>query len=261
VSGFTTLNLNARGTPNPSFELDVGSVLQRTFSTWIANLVPFSVVGLLVYLPALIAYGVLAVFGGHILLVTLVKLLEAVLSIALTGAITYGVFQHLRGQQASVNDLISTGFSHVGAVFLTGLLAGFAITLGFLLFCVPGLIVMTMFWVAQPVAVMENPGATASLSRSSDLTSGNRWSVFAIALVVGLATGGVSVVIQLAISAILGIPSGTTVGSQKAVSEILGTLLLVPLHCLGALAPAVVYHDLRVGKEGIEIDELVRVFE
>jgi hypothetical protein len=39
------------------------------------------------------------------------------------------------------------------------------------------------------------------------------------------------------------------------------TILSIPLQCLTAVAPVVVYHDLRVGKEGVDVEELLRVFD
>ena len=39
------------------------------------------------------------------------------------------------------------------------------------------------------------------------------------------------------------------------------TLFLLPFQCLQAAAPAVGYQDLRLHREGADVDDLVRVFE
>jgi hypothetical protein len=117
---------------------------------------------------------------------------------------------------------------------------------------------MCMNWVAVPVAVIEQPGSTASLSRSQDLTSDTRLAVFAVILVIGMIVGVVSVVgngVVVALSSAVGSPG------VKAAATVLLTLVLIPFQCLQAASAAVGYHELRLNREGVGLDELVRVFE
>jgi hypothetical protein len=39
------------------------------------------------------------------------------------------------------------------------------------------------------------------------------------------------------------------------------TLLMIPFECLQATSAAVGYHDLRVHREGADVEDLVKVFE
>jgi len=39
------------------------------------------------------------------------------------------------------------------------------------------------------------------------------------------------------------------------------TIVSIPFECLKAAAAAVGYHELRMNREGVGLDELVRVFE
>src|SRR5689334_3465056 len=50
-------------TGDPNFRVDVGSVLARTLSVWGRNLVPFCLVGLVVYSPVLLGLGAIAASG------------------------------------------------------------------------------------------------------------------------------------------------------------------------------------------------------
>jgi hypothetical protein len=262
VSGFTPRGVDPGG-PNPNFQLDLGSVLERTFRIWFGNLISFSIVGFLVYLPAVLAYAGLAVAGKNEF-VLVVAVLSGVLSIVLTGGVTYGVIQELHGHTASVGELTTTGFSRLLQAFGAGLLVFVSTILGCCAGGVPGLIVLTIFWLAVPIAVIESPGVFSSLSRSGDLTQGNRWSVFALALILWLLTFAASIIISVAVTALsvaIGAASRGDGPGQGAVSQVFVTLLGIPFQCLGAVAPAVVYHDLRVGKEGVEVDELLKVFE
>jgi hypothetical protein len=249
---------------DPRFELDVGTVLARTFRVWLENLGPFLLVGLVVNSPVFLALGLIVVTASEMPLAqSLLDVLSNFLTLILTGAVTYGVFHSLRGQRATVGQILSKGLSRLGTVWLTGLLVGLGTLLGFCALIVPAFILMTRWWVAIPVAVIEDSTATESMRRSGELTSGNRWRVFALILVVGLITSGGAMVLAVALTAIQGATVGTggQAGHLVAWAQALLQLLVLPLTALAAVTPAIVYHDLRVGREGADIDELLKIFE
>ena len=262
MSGSISLGLSrdvASGDPN--YALDVGSVLGRSFSVWAANLVPFCLVGLVVHSPVLLVLAGIGLSGTPMpLLVTFLDFLSSFLTLILTGAVTYGVFQELRREESSAGEILRLGLSRLGTVFLTGLLSGLATFLGFCALIVPGFVLLSMWWVAVPVAVIESPGASAALSRSSALTEGNRWRVLAVALVIGT---GVVVVTILFTAVLTALAAVRTPGARElsAWPQALLKLLLIPVQALAAVAPAIVYHDLRVGREGADVEELLKVFE
>jgi hypothetical protein len=246
---------------NPNFKLDVGSVIGRSFSVWGANLVPFTLVGVVVLSPVLVGYALLAFAGSASTPLTgLLNITANILGLALTGSVTYGVFQHIRGERAGTGDILRMGLAKLLTVWGTGILAGLAIMLGLCALLVPGLILMVRFWLAVPVAVIESPGASASLSRSTELSEGNRWALFALALVMGL----VQFVTAMALGAIVGVATiGDAPGSprQAATMYFVIQLLVIPTTALAAVAPAIAYHDLRKGKEGADVEELLKAFD
>ena len=61
--------------------------------------------------------------------------------------------------------------------------------IGFILIIVPGLILITIWSVAAPVVVLENPGVFAALRRSRELVRGNGWQVFGVILVLYIVVG------------------------------------------------------------------------
>jgi hypothetical protein len=258
-----TLSLtDSRPTPDPNFQLRVGDVLSRSFSVWLRHFFPFMLMALIFYSPALIYLGVLLAVGASTEAFTVFSSLEAFFSIlvnlVLSGAVTYGVFQHLRGQSAGTTDILRAGLRHLFPVLGASILSGLAMMLGFIVLVVPGLILMCRFWVAVPVAVVEDPGAGNSLSRSTELTEGSRWPIFGLALILGAITIGVAMLVGVLIRL-----SGATppVDRAELFGELAGTLLSLPVQLLGAVAAAVAYHDLRVGREGADVEELVKVFD
>lgn len=232
----------------------VGNVLSRTFPIWVRNIIPFSILSVIVYLPLGIFLfaaapdaedtdSILAYVGVYVLLLL-------VLQQVVSGALIYGVFQQLRGEPAGLGDCIRVGFARLLPVIAVGVLAGLLALLGLLLLIVPGIILACMYWVAVPVAVVEKPGVIAALKRSAQLTSGEKGSVFLVLFLLN--------VIQQVASKILDAVTGES-GGYVAIATSL--VLTIAFGMLSAVASAVGYHDLRVSKEGVGIEDLVRVFE
>ena len=115
-------------------------------------------------------------------------------------------------------------------------------------FVVPGIIVACMLYVAVPVCVIEKAGVFESLNRSGELTRGYRWQIFALWALVTVIAG----IAQIVLSWFVGV-------------TLWGKLLTfgwqVFAAAFGAVLVAVIYHDLRVTKEGIDIDSLANVFD
>jgi len=250
---------------NPNYRLDAGSVLSRTVSVWAQNLFSFCLVGFVAYLPVFLLIGALAATDNFQPgMEQLVELATKLFGLVLTGAVTYGVFRHLHGDRAEAGEVLRVGLSRFWPVLLTAIVVGLATTLGFCLLIVPGILLLVRFWVAVPVVVIESSGISVALSRSETLTEGNRLTIFGLALLMGviLFVG----VMALGIGAVLLTNSPGPLHTWGAVpmgpvAQALVALLSIPLQTLAAVGPAVAYHDLRVGKEGADVEELLRVFE
>jgi hypothetical protein len=247
---------------NPSYQLDVGRVISQSFSITASNLLPFGLVGLICYLPVIFVQAILAVAPSQpnagVWLALAVAVAQGLASLVLTGALTFGVMRHLNGDRAGAGEIVQAGLSSLGRVFVVSLMVGIMTMLGLVLCIVPGIIVMCMNWVAVPVAVMEDPGATQSLGRSQDLTAGTRLPVFAVLLVIGMIVGAVGFFGGIVVAV-----AGEATGSAglRSVATIALTILSIPFECLKAASTAIGYHELRVNREGVRLDDLVRVFE
>jgi hypothetical protein len=247
---------------NPAYQLDVGRVISQSFSITVSNLPSFGLVGLVCYLPVIFMQAIFVLAPppseGALWVILVVSVAQSLATLVLTGALTFGVMRHLQGEKPGAGEIVQAGLSSLGRVFVVSLMVGIMTMIGFVFCIVPGVLVMCMNWVAVPVAVIEQPGSTASLSRSQDLTSGTRLAVFAVILVIGMIVGVVSVVgngVVVALSSAVGSPG------VKAAATILLTLVLIPFQCLQAASAAIGYHELRLNREGVGLDELVRVFE
>lgn len=250
-------------------EVQAGRLISSTFSIFFRNFVPFTIVAFLVNLPSMLI-GIWAVWT---LSLDDLSNWESQLKIAerfdqftnfifsglASGTITYGVIQQLRGHHAGLGQCLSVGFSSLPRIMGISILTGLATALGMLLLLIPGLIVMTMLATAPVVGVVEREGVMASLRRSSDLSQGHRMQIFLTFLVLGL----ILVVPAFAIG-FMAVRPGTTpeeiLGTLKTM-QVIQNAMAILTGGLFATAPAVIYHALRTAKEGVDTEEIARVFD
>lgn len=241
-------------------DFSIGSILGRSFSIFGKNIVSFILLGVLLHIPSIyIVHDLLAQIdsgswdGSSGLLPRLIGFFSGQM---LAATLIYGTVMELRGMHAGVGKCIQVGLVRALPVMLTAIVAGLAIGVGFILLIVPGIIVMTILYVAIPVAVVERPGIMAALSRSSELTRGYRMRIFGLVFVVM----GTAVLINYLIGSKVGdafLEDPSSLGTYLYAS----TAFEIVLAILGAIISAVVYHDLRAIKDGVNIDELAAVFE
>jgi uncharacterized membrane protein len=127
---------------------------------------------------------------------------------------------------------------------------GVLIILGFMLLVVPGIILATALAITIPVCVVEQIGPFASIRRSAFLTKGNRWRILGIWLLVAVVTlvaSGLALLFKHA----LGMDAGA----------ILGFVMQSVVSAFTTLAAVVMYHDLRVAKEGVDTNRIAAVFD
>jgi hypothetical protein len=229
----------------------VGEILGETFSIYFANFLPFAVLTAVALAPA---YALGFLIGGAprvsallILSGLLLGLISILASYITTGAITFGVFQQLRGNDASIAECLSRGLSLLLPVFGLALVQSLAIGLGLMACIVPGLLLAVRWAVSIPAAVTEGTGGSASIERSTFLTDGLRWDVFGVLFVLG--------VIQIGSVALLRLVAGNPI--LFLILTGLKDLLVVGISATGS---AVMYYRLRGIKESVDVDQISSVF-
>jgi len=122
------------------------------------------------------------------------------------------------------------------------------------LLVIPGIIVFVITAAAVPAVVVERPGIWGSIKRSAELTKGNRWRVFALLVIFYIVIMGMAWVLGLFGLPIL-VPDGTVFAIivLYAWSGITTTFF--------AVFGAVLYHDLRIAKEGVSTEQIAAVFD
>jgi hypothetical protein len=118
------------------------------------------------------------------------------------------------------------------------IVAGIGIAIGFVLIIIPGLILLTIWSVAAPVMVIEQPGVFAALGRSRDLVRGHGWPVFGTIVLAAL--------IDLAVNIVAAVVASGLSDAGTAVVNWIAATLTAPVF---ALTSAALYFALLAVKE------------
>lgn len=246
----------------PSGPLAIGAVLARTFQIMLRNCVAFGLMSLLAYALLAIAYYFVAPLltsmpnaGREIIIYVMDIPVWAMLS----AGVVYGTILDLRqGARPSVVTVVSRGIASVLPAIAVGLAVILCIMLGTVLLIVPGIIIWVIYYVAIPVAVVERTGVGESLERSRLLVRGNGWRVFGVIIVL--------FVFQMIVSRFLGNENGAAMAIIDALGDwSIGNLVSIVIECLlvvlTAISSAVIYHDLRLLKDGGDVEQIAAVFD
>jgi hypothetical protein len=263
----------------PVFEpMSVGGVLDQAFRLYRENFVRFLAIVAIIQVPLylLLMVWAVAMQAGMVRVQeegTAEEAQAIVLGISMIGLLLYvpltvvgqqlttaalvkSISESYLGREASVGQsyrfVLPKALSLIGAALLVALIAG----VGYLLCVVPGVIFALWFSLTAPSIVIENRGATAGMSRSKDLVSGNLGRVFLVFLIVFLISAAFSFVFgaagQFLAMTVLADKRLALVAIQQLL-EMIPAILVMPI---GAAASVLLYYDLRIRKEGFDLELL-----
>jgi hypothetical protein len=232
----------------------VGSVISRSGSVMSRHFLAFFIVTVIAYSPMLLLVRTQTTEPSEALGQALWALLGGVLLTMLStlsyAIILHAAFQDMRRRRVRLAESLTVGLRRFLPLIGLAFVAGILVVLGLILLIIPGLILYTMWFVGVPACVVERRGPWTSLRRSRELTKGYRWKLFGLALLLLVANLGGSV-IQIVLTALAGPIVGVT--GQLIWSGIWAAF--------SAIVITVTYYDLRVVKEGVDIDQIAAVFD
>src|SRR5437667_4507368 len=134
-------------------------------------------------------------------------------------------------------------------VLWVAILNSLIVGLGFLLFIIPGIIILVRTAVAIPAAVLENQKGWAAIQRTDALTEGNRGRIFLVFVLFAILDSAAAFISQLPFSVAGYLRHGPTPGWLFEMSNLSGAVFDVIVGPLLTIALTLVYYDLRVRKE------------
>jgi hypothetical protein len=240
----------------------VFGTIRQSLSVWARNLIAILILGVIFFSP-LIYYFVHSVmkvretgepasieFWWLVVMSSLVYGADQLLA----APIVYGVVQELNGTHAGVGACLAQGLKRFFPVFFTIFLLYWCVFFGLYTLLIPGFVLATGLFVAVPAAVCERPGVMGTLTRSFELTEGNRMRIFGLLLLFwGARTGAKYVALDLID------PQGHAIEGQVLLITIFAIDFL--FSTFGAVIQGVTYSRLRQIKDGVSTADLARVFE
>ncbi len=258
--------------------MSLGEVLDRTFTLYREHFLLFVGIAALPNLVMLLfrfglllfTSGVVAGNGSHLPSAGFIGgfvvgfLGAGILMLALIGvsqAATISAVSNLfLGRDTSVAESYSGAKGHIVGVIVVMLLSGLATMVGMIFLIIPGIYIACRLAVSVPVSVVENESPVASMERSMELTKDFAGQVFLLLLLVVVLSYVVAIMLQFpvmffTITAALAkrqVSMGVTAYSY--IAEFVSQVLVGPI---GTISAALMYYNLRVRKEGFDIQHLM----
>lgn len=220
-------------------KLDVGGTLSQAFSIYGSQAGVLIPLALVLFLVVAVVNGIAA---GSVVLLPIGLAVSIIAATLYTGMVVTLVSDVQDGRRdSSVGDLVNSAAPVILPLIGAGLLAGIGIGIGFLLFVIPGLFLMTIWAVIAPAIVLERVGVFQAFGRSRELVRGDGWRVFGVIVSV--------VIIVFVVRAILGAIAVGIDDSTVAriIFDWIGSSLTAPIT---AIVAAVIYFHLKGVKEG-----------
>ncbi|HET6953063.1 MAG TPA: hypothetical protein VFI47_21965 [Acidimicrobiales bacterium] len=181
----------------------------------------------------------------------LVAVVTSLSLVCVAAAVAHEVSQWMMGRDAAAGELFGVVGRRIVPLAVSMVLVKVAEIAGILGCYVGILFVMTLFVVVAPVVAVEGCGPFAALGRSVSLVRGRFFPVMGVAVLMGI----VGTVLTYALGAL---PEGIALALDSddawplvLVGEIVASLVVVPFT---AAATALLYLDLRVRNEGLDIE-------
>jgi hypothetical protein len=202
--------------------------------------------------PGMVGGFVAGAFGGLFLFL---------LAIGVAHAATVSAVSDLYlGRETNVRIAYERAKGNFVTVIVVMVLTFLAVAVGALFLLIPGIYLACRLAVSVPATIVEQDSAVASMERSMELTKGFAGQVFLLLLLVGvieMVVGGVlqmpaTIFMMLAVVAKHQPSVGVTVYSY--ISQFLSQVLVGPI---GTISASLMYYNLRVRKEGFDIQHLM----
>jgi hypothetical protein len=191
--------------------------------------------------------------------------LTVIVSAASQAATVVAVSQVHLDRPASVAESFSRIKGEIAGLIGMSMLIGMGVFAGFIALIVPGVILALMWSLAVPVKILESKGATDAMSRSSDLTKGDRGRVFVVWLLFIVLSIGVAWLLQWPILIAAGVGSRGGLLRSAALWQVASHTATFISECLvgplGTIAFSLMYYDERVRKEAFDLQLMMMTID
>jgi hypothetical protein len=261
--------------------MSVGDILDRGLKIFLSRLPTFFFINFLVLSPLMALQLVqpivlmnaqssspsVGIVVGFLVFTLGVMFLTMILGPIGAAASLHVIGQEFIDQRVGIGEAFSFALSRFGSLFLVSLLSGLVYLAGMCLFCIPMFLFMVWFAFGAQIVVMENRGPIEAMNRSKELGTGFGWRILGILLLL--------IVIQIIITLVSAGFNALFPGMEQVVSNGVPVMVLrsYPLHvadvlvnfmlsvvsqAYAAICITLTYFDLRIRKEGFDLEMAAR---
>lgn len=246
--------------------LSTGEILDNAFGLYRRHFAPLVVIVLVVSaVPTILELYVQASGGFFVrpVLWMLTGLLNIVLSAIGTAAAVFIVSDSYLGRPVDPWDALSRAVPYIARIVVLSILTTLVVGLGFMFFLVPGVIFLSALVIStQALVLEENRSPIEAMGRSWQLTKGFRWKVLALVVVTAIIVFIPSIALVSVASFLATGPAVLTdLSIGWSLALVLGAVVQLLLYPLMYSVLTVLYYDLRVRKEGFDLEVLAQALE
>lgn len=246
--------------------LSTGEILDNAFGLYRRHFAPLVVIVLVVSaVPTILELYVQASGGFFVrpVLGMLTGLLNVVLSAIGTAAAVFIVSDSYLGRPVDPWDALSRAVPYIARIVVLSILTTLVVGLGFMFFLVPGVIFLSALVIStQALVLEENRSPIEAMGRSWQLTKGFRWKVLALVVVTAIIVFIPSIALVSVASFLATGPAVLTdLSIGWSLALVLGAVVQLLLYPLMYSVLTVLYYDLRVRKEGFDLEVLAQALE
>jgi hypothetical protein len=236
--------------------LSLGEVLDVSFGLYrsrFATLLLIAVVCRLIPILLAVYFEVTEITLAQVWIRLLASLLSLVLGAIGVAASTFVVSDAYLGRDTSPGSALARAMPLVGNLVGISILTSLAVGLGLFLLIVPGLIFLAGFLLSPVVAVIEaTPRSRDAMRRSWQLSNGYKGKLLLTMLVALL----LLLIPSIALGTLGGFFGAGAGGRQELFFFVIPLVLQVFVYPFVYVVQTVLYYDLRVRKEGFDLEVL-----
>jgi len=243
--------------------LSVGEILDVSFTLYRRHFAPLAGVAIVCSGIPVVLNMFIEAAGGmleNLPLVLVYYIVFAALSSVATAATVFIVSESYLGRPIDARAALRRAAPYIGKILLCSMLTALAVGIGFILFVVPGIVLIAGLILAVPAIVIEpRLSSSAALSRSWELTRGSRWRMFGLLLVLVIllyipiaAIGGLVALFVPGAGTMFARPGASVSVAVVALTGLMQIFIYPLFYCVLTVA----YYDLRVRKEGFDLEVL-----
>jgi hypothetical protein len=184
-----------------------------------------------------------------------------VLYMAAQAVLFRATVSELDGRDETVGSHIAGAARSVMPLVVLSILLSLGVGVGWLLFIFPGIMLAMMWSVAAPALVAERCGIFASFGRSRELTSGARWRIFGLVVLVFaiyFAASGAIGIGNVAVNGVAGLANSAA--APSLVTTVMSVALQTAFVAIWTAIQGALYVELRDWKGGPAHGHLADIF-